>query len=194
MGKPANPQGVKILNTNQIAKAIDKIALQILEKHPDPRDLCLVGVHSGGDLLIRRVEKALSEKSGVKDLDLPKGMVEISFYRDDFTRLSQVPVHQATNIPFDPDDRTIILIDDVLFTGRTIRAALEGLFSQGRPGKVELAVLIERAHREFPIAADYVGLPLKTDRHQSVNVYLHLDPREDHAILEDHKYRTSQAS
>ncbi|MFH1057685.1 MAG: bifunctional pyr operon transcriptional regulator/uracil phosphoribosyltransferase PyrR [Pseudomonadota bacterium] len=178
-------------NSQQVARAIDRLAQGILERHPDPSRLGLVGVHSGGDLLVRRVEAALARLSGRAGLRLDKGLVDISFYRDDWSRLDQNPSIRNTDIPFDVESRELVLVDDVIFTGRTVRAALDAIFSQGRPARVELAVLIDRGHREYPIAPDYLGAMLPTQRHQSVNVYLYPDPAQDHATLEDHKYQTA---
>ena len=183
-------QNIKVpVRAPDIARAIATLARGILERHPDPRALALVGVHSGGDTLVRRVEDEMAGRLG-HPLELDKGLLEISFYRDDWSRLDQMPSPRATDIPFDVDGRDIILIDDVIFTGRTVRAALDALFSLGRPARVELAVLVDRGHREFPIEPDYVGVVMPTQRHQSVNVYLHDDPERDYATLEDHKYRT----
>jgi pyrimidine operon attenuation protein/uracil phosphoribosyltransferase len=97
-------------------------------------------------------------------------------------------------VPFDVNGRELLLIDDVIFTGRTVRAALDSIFSLGRPARVELAVLVDRGHREYPIQPQYVGHALKTQRHQSINVFLFQDPDKDHATLEDHKYQTLKAS
>ena len=179
-------------NSQQIHAGINRLAEGIMDRHPDPSGLALVGVHSGGGLLVRRVETALAGLSG-KSLNLDKGLVDISFYRDDWTRLTQMPSLKATDIPFNVNGRDIVLIDDVVFTGRTVRAALDAIFSLGRPSRVELAVLVDRGHREFPISPDYVGLRLPTERHQSVNVFLFEEPFKDHATLEDHKYRTLKA-
>lgn len=173
-----------------IAQGIERLAGGILERHPDPRRLALLGVHSGGDLLVRRVEEALGRCAGLADLKLDKGLLDIAFYRDDWSRLSQTPTLRATVIPFAVDCREIVLIDDVVFTGRTVRASLDAIFSLGRPARVELAVLVDRGHREFPIAPDYVGLTLATERHQAVNVFLHEDPSRDIVLLEEHKYQT----
>lgn len=189
---PSSPPKVSH-NSQQIHAGITRMAEAILERHPDPSRLALVGVHSGGGLLVRRVEAELARLSG-QSLSLDKGLVDISFYRDDWTRLTQMPALKATDIPFDVNHRDIVLIDDVVFTGRTVRAALDAIFSLGRPDRVELAVLVDRGHREFPISPDYMGLSLPTQRHQSVNVYLFDDPLKDHATLEDHKYRTLKAS
>ncbi len=180
-------------NSQQIHAGITRLAEGIMDRHPDPSALALVGVHSGGGLLVRRVEAELARLSG-QEFSLDKGLVDISFYRDDWTRLTQMPALRATDIPFDVDSRNIVLVDDVVFTGRTVRAALDAIFSLGRPDRVELAVLVDRGHREFPISPDYVGLRLPTQRHQSVNVFLFDDPLQDHATLEDHKYQTLKAA
>ncbi len=130
---------------------------------------------------------------GGNGFELDKGLVDISFYRDDWTRLSQVPQVRSTVIPFDVQDRTLVLVDDVIFTGRTARAAMDAIFSLGRPARLELAALVDRGHREFPIWPDYVGVHLDTHRHESVNVYLFDDPEQDYATVESHKYHTLKA-
>ncbi len=187
-------QPLTVFSAQDLHQGIDALARGIAERHPDPGSLGLIGVHSGGELLVRRVEAALSRVCGLNGLKLDKGLVDIAFYRDDWTRLTQVPILRSTVIPFDVAGRELILIDDVVFTGRTVRASLDAVFSLGRPARVELAVLVDRGHREFPIEPDYVGLQLGTQRHQSVNVYLFDDPVQDHAILEDHKYHTMKAA
>lgn len=177
-----------ILDNRQIAKATKLLAKSILARHNPPLDLALIGVHGGGDLLVRKLERALSDQFG-RQLSLDRGMVDISFYRDDFSRLSQFPSLQGTHIPFDVQGRHNLLVDDVIFTGRTVRAALDAIFSLGRPARVELAALVDRGHREFPIRPDYVGMVLDTLRHQSINVVLSPDGEGDLATLEDHKYQ-----
>ena len=178
-----------IFDAEQISKGIDNLAESIVNNgigfEPGPG---LIGVHSGGDLLVRRVEAAMGRLLGKKNYRLDKGLLDISFYRDDWSRLNQIPTLKATNIPFDVEGRQVILIDDVIFTGRTIRAAMDAIFSQGRPDCVKLAVLVDRGHREFPIQPDYVGLTLPTNRQQSVNVFLHETPGLDRATLENNKY------
>jgi len=191
MSLPATGQPRVAFNSQQIAQGIDSLALAILARHPDPRGLGLVGVHSGGDLLVRQVESALARLGGQPGLRLDKGLVDMNFYRDDWSRLAQMPSLRNTDVPFAVEGRDLVLVDDVIFTGRTVRASLDAIFSLGRPARVELAVLVDRGHREFPIEPDYVGLNLPTQRHQSVNVFLFDDPAQDHATLEDHKYQTS---
>ncbi len=178
-----------VYGAEELHQGIRRLGEAIASRHPRVEELALVGVHSGGDRLVKRVEAEMARAAG-RPLELDKGLVDISFYRDDWTRLTQVPSLKATDIPWEVEGRHIVLIDDVIFTGRTVRAALDAIFSLGRPARVELAVLIDRGHREFPIEPDYVGLRLHTERHQSVNVYLFEDPARDHATLEDHKYRT----
>ncbi len=179
-------------NAQEIAMGIDRLAQGVLSRHSDPNGLALVGVHTGGDLLVRRVEEALGRLAG-RALNLDKGLVDITFYRDDWSRMTQTPRVRATQISFDVQGRELVLIDDVIFTGRTVRSALEALFALGRPARVELAVLVDRSHREFPIQPDYVGLELPTQPHQSVNVFVFVEPERDYVTLEDHKYQTGHS-
>ena len=159
-----------------------------MRRRQDPAALGLVGIHTGGDLLLRRLEAAMSQASGAQ-LNLDKGLVDIAFYRDDWTRLRQVPKIKETVINFPVEGRRLVLIDDVIFTGRTVRAALEAIFSLGRPASVDLAVLVDRGHRELPIQPDFTGLSLATQRNESVNVFLFPDSGQDHVLLEPDKYR-----
>jgi pyrimidine operon attenuation protein/uracil phosphoribosyltransferase len=188
---PSQPQVV--LDSGQIAQGIQRLAREIHQRHPDPGELALVGIHTGGGELLDRLQAELGRLAG-RELELDKGLVDISFYRDDWTRLTQMPRLRSTDIAWDVGGRQIILADDVIFTGRTVRAALDAIFSLGRPARVELAVLVDRGHREFPISPDYVGHHLDTRRHQSVNLHLFPDPARDRATLEEHKYRTLKAA
>lgn len=188
MSTPARNTPKVVYNSQHIAKGLTKIASGILQKHPTWNDLAFIGIHTGGDLLLRRIIAELIRLSG-RDKRVDIGLLDIGFYRDDWSRLQQVPSVQDTVVPFVIDDRPVILVDDVVFTGRTVRSALEGIFSLGRPKSVELAVLIDRGHREMPIQPDYTGLSLPTTLDQSVNVFIHEQSDMDHAILEDHKYK-----
>lgn len=178
-----------IYSAGDIAQGIEHLARGLALRHPEPNGLGLVGVHGGGGLLVRRVEEAMARILGREKLGLAKGLVDISFYRDDWSRLTQVPILRDTIIPWDVEARPIVLIDDVIFTGRTTRSALEAIFSLGRPAQVELAVLVDRGHRELPLQPDLVGLTLQTQRSESVNVFLHEDPNQDHARLDTDKYK-----
>jgi pyrimidine operon attenuation protein/uracil phosphoribosyltransferase len=156
------------LNAEDIAAGVERLAAAIREKHAG-KPVALVGIRSRGDEVAERVLTLLSEED---DWDLSFGVLDISLYRDDFEHLHENPLLQESDIAFPVEGAHIILVDDVLFTGRTIRAALDALSDYGRPGKVELAVLIDRGHREMPIQPDYVGIALDTRRLDHVLVAL----------------------
>jgi pyrimidine operon attenuation protein/uracil phosphoribosyltransferase len=157
----------RTLNAEDIAAGVERLANSIREK-TDGKPLALVGIRSRGDEVAERVLNLLSED----DRELSFGVLDISLYRDDFEHLHENPALKESDIPFPVEGAHIILVDDVLFTGRTIRAALDALSDYGRPGKIELAVLIDRGHREMPIQPDYVGIPLDTRRLDHVWVSL----------------------
>ena len=156
-----------LLTADDIAAGVERLAKAIREKHGD-QPIALVGIRSRGDEVAERILTMLSEE----DRELAFGVLDISLYRDDFEHLHENPRHQESDITFPVDGAHIILVDDVLFTGRTIRAALDALSDYGRPAKVELAVLIDRGHREMPIQPDYVGIVLDTRRQDRVMVSL----------------------
>ncbi len=160
-----------VLEHDDLARTLRRIAHEIAEKNPVPDDLALVGIHTRGAVLARRLHALLAELTGT---ELPIGDVDISFYRDDLGSKSPAdqPVVHASHIEFDPSGKTVVLVDDVLFTGRTVRAAIDALFDYGRPQRVQLAVLCDRGHRELPIRPDYVGKNLPTAREERVNVRL----------------------
>jgi pyrimidine operon attenuation protein/uracil phosphoribosyltransferase len=157
----------RILNADEIATAVETLAESIRERTQD-KPIALVGIRSRGDEVAERLCNLLASED--RELDL--GVLDISLYRDDFEHLHENPTLQETDIPFVLDGAHVILVDDVLFTGRTIRAALDALSDYGRPAKVELATLIDRGHREMPIQPDYVGLRLETNRLDHVHVSL----------------------
>ena len=157
----------RILNADEIAVAVETLAESIRERTQD-KPIALVGIRSRGDEVAERLCNLLASED--RELDL--GVLDISLYRDDFEHLRENPTLQETDIPFVLDGAHVILVDDVLFTGRTIRAALDALSDYGRPAKVELAALIDRGHREMPIQPDYVGLRLETNRLDHVHVSL----------------------
>jgi pyrimidine operon attenuation protein/uracil phosphoribosyltransferase len=147
--------------------------------------MVLVGIRTGGVFLAGRLRKKILKERGV---ELPMGIIDITLYRDDWTRLSQTPEVKKTEIHFPIEDKNVLLVDDVLFTGRTIRAALDALLDLGRPRRVELAVLIDRGHRELPICADYIGKTLEISRQDSVNVELKEMAGVDQVVIEYSKY------
>lgn len=158
-----------ILDAKGVDDAVFRIAQEITQRHSDLEKVALVGIHTRGVHLAKRIRDAV-EKISAKALRT--GEIDITLYRDDWTKIGYSPVVQSTKIDFPVDDMIIILVDDVLFTGRTTRAALDELIDFGRPAKVELAVLVDRGMRELPIQADYVGVFEITDRHHMVNVML----------------------
>jgi pyrimidine operon attenuation protein/uracil phosphoribosyltransferase len=161
-----------VLEHDDLRRTLRRIAHEIAEKNPEPAWLAVVGIHTRGAVLARRLHTFLGELTGT---DLPIGDIDISFYRDDVGasghRLSQPVVHDS-HIDFDLAERTVVLVDDVLFTGRTTRAAIDALFDYGRPDRIQLAVLVDRGHRELPFRPDYVGKNLPTSREERVNVRL----------------------
>lgn len=158
-----------ILNADDLKRALTRIAHEILERNRGAGDLVLVGIHTRGIPLAARLAERIREMEGV---EVPTGRLDITLYRDDLTEVAHQPIIRETQVPIDIARRRIILVDDVLYTGRTIRAALDALIDLGRPSNIQLAVLIDRGHRELPIRADYVGKNLPTARDEIVKVKL----------------------
>ena len=160
-----------VLERDDLRRTLRRIAHEIAEKNPEAEGLAVVGIHTRGALIARRLHVLLAE---LTDATVPIGDIDISFYRDDVgaKEPASQPVVHASHIDFDLSGRTVVLVDDVLFTGRTVRAAIEALFDYGRPERVQLAVLCDRGHRELPIRPDYVGKNLPTARGERVNVRL----------------------
>ena len=165
--------------------SLNQICDQLLKRNPLLAGMVLVGIRTGGVFLAERLRQKLLQKMGI---DLPTGIIDITLYRDDWTRLSQTPEVKKAEIHFSIEDKHVLLVDDVLFTGRTIRAAIDALLDLGRPRRVELAVLIDRGHRELPIQADYVGKMLETSRQDSVDVELKELAGVDQVVIERRKY------
>src|SRR3954467_7571815 len=166
-------------------RTLVRIAHEGVEKTTDPQALVVVGIHRRGAHLACRLCDLLGD---LLDTDVPLGALDIAFYRDDLGQRPDAPVVGATELDFDLDGRTVVLVDDVLYTGRTVRAAIDALFDYGRPARVQLAVLADRGHRELPIRPDYVGKNLPTARDERVNVAVsELDGRDEVtiAILRD---------
>jgi pyrimidine operon attenuation protein/uracil phosphoribosyltransferase len=160
-------------------RTLVRIAHEIVEKNPDGT-IAIVGIHRRGAILAQRLHALTSE---LFDTEVPLGDVDISFYRDDLATRPGAPVVHATHLEFPIDGRTIVIVDDVLYTGRTVRAAVDEMFDYGRPARVQLAVLIDRGHRELPIRPDYVGKNLPTSHEQRVNVRVQeIDDRDEVTI------------
>jgi len=158
-----------ILKADDIDQLLMKMARDILEKHRGAENLVLIGIRTGGVFLADRLKGKILSLEGA---DIPRGNLDINLYRDDWTRIGHQPIVQKTELPFSLDGTQVILVDDVLFTGRTVRAAMDALIDFGRPDRIELAVLVDRGHRELPIQANYVGKHLETIHDTMVNVYL----------------------
>ena len=170
----------ELLNKKDIERILSRMAHEIIEKNKGTEDLYIVGIQRGGVHLARRISLRIRAIEGV---DVPVGSLDISLYRDDLSMRKEHPLVRKTDIPWDLTDRKIILVDDVLFTGRSIRAAMDALMDFGRPSQIQLAVLLDRGHRELPIRADYVGKNIPTSRGENIEVQLEEDGREDGVYL-----------
>lgn len=157
-----------VMDEGEIERAVTRMAHQVLEANHGAANVALVGIVTRGDALARRLASKIEEIEGVK---VPLGKLDISFYRDDFATHFAPEVH-STDISFDIDGKTVVLVDDVLYTGRTIRAALDALMDIGRPAAVQLAVLVDRGHRELPIRADFVGKNVPSASDENVRLFL----------------------
>lgn len=164
-----NNTGKTLYQAADIKEALFRMAGEIVSSRKDPAGLALVGIHTRGVFLAKRLRRKIAELAA---LDIPAGEMDINLYRDDWTGISHQPEVRSTRIDFDVNHRQIILVDDVLYTGRTIRAALDAIIDFGRPERIELAVLIDRGHRELPIQPDYTGLLVQTRKTEAVNVLL----------------------
>jgi pyrimidine operon attenuation protein/uracil phosphoribosyltransferase len=185
-----------VLDADRISRTLTRIAHEILERNRGIDDLALIGIRTRGVPIARRLAHAIrdivdrgpaSPGPNTSKADVPTGILDITLYRDDLMRhtVGPQPVIRRTEIPFSIDDKRILLVDDVLFTGRTIRAALDALIDFGRPKSIQLVVLVDRGHRELPIKADYVGKNLPTSLSQSVQVHLEeIDGRDEVEIQE----------
>jgi pyrimidine operon attenuation protein / uracil phosphoribosyltransferase len=173
----------QVMDADRMSRALTRIAHEILERNRGLDELALVGIRTRGVPLARRLARSLKEINGD---DVPTGALDITLYRDDLMRhpVGPQPVVRRTEIPFSIDDRKILLVDDVLYTGRTIRSALDALIDFGRPKAIQLVVLIDRGHRELPIKADYVGKNLPTSSRQSVQVRLLEIDAADEVVIE----------
>lgn len=175
-----NARSVRVMDAESISRALTRIAHEILERNKVAAELSLVGIRSRGVPLAERLANLIEGLEGHRP---ETGILDINLYRDDLSRIADHPVLRSTEIEFQVDDARIVLVDDVLFTGRTIRAALNGLIDLGRPKWIQLVCLVDRGHREIPIRADYVGKNVPTSRHEKVDVRLAETDGEDAVML-----------
>ncbi|KJS28421.1 MAG: hypothetical protein VR64_24780 [Desulfatitalea sp. BRH_c12] len=169
-----------ILNAADIDRILKRMAQEILEAHKGA-PIALIGIHTRGVYLARRLQQNIK---AFEATELPVGEIDITLYRDDWTQLTPHPVVKTTQIPFSVNGKRIVLVDDVLYTGRTIRAAMDAIVDFGRPGRIELAVLIDRGHRELPIQSNYTGQCIRTGKTDMINVLLKECDQEDRVVLE----------
>lgn len=176
-----------ILEEKDVAASIAGLARRIVENNPRMDNVALVGIRTGGAFLAARLQRAIADLRG--GAAPPLGVLDITLYRDDWTRIGPAPVVGKTELSFSLDDRTVILVDDVLFTGRTVRAAMDALIDFGRPRKIELAVLVDRGpdYRELPIMANYSGGIWRTGPDETINVFLKEGGERDHVTIDRKK-------
>ncbi|MDI6809675.1 MAG: bifunctional pyr operon transcriptional regulator/uracil phosphoribosyltransferase PyrR [Candidatus Eisenbacteria bacterium] len=172
----------KILDEEGVRRVLTRIAHEIVEKNGGTGHLALIGIRTRGVPLAERIRKMIA---AFENKELPMGTLDITLYRDDLELISPQPIVKRTDIPFNIQDKVVVLVDDVLFTGRTVRAAMDELIDFGRPREIQLAVLIDRGHREFPIRADYVGKNVPTSRKEIVHVELKEEDGVDGVTIEE---------
>lgn len=169
-------QQTLIFDKDAVRRAISRMVHEIAERNKGCHNLALIGIRTRGVYLARRFAEKILQLEGVK---VPVGILDINLYRDDLTLLDHQPIVKKTDIPFDITNKVLVLVDDVLFTGRTVRAALDALNDHGRPKTIQLAVLIDRGHRELPIRADYVGKQVSTKRNELIDLLLMETDKEE---------------
>jgi len=171
-----------VLDSKGMDRALTRMAHEIIEQNKGIKDLALIGIRTGGVPLSERLQQRIAAVEGTM---VPAGILDITLYRDDWSTLSQHPIVRKTEISFPVDNKNIVLVDDVLYTGRTVRAALDALIDLGRPQKIQLAVLVDRGRRELPIKPDFVGLSIRTSASEHVNVFLNEIAGRDEVVLEE---------
>jgi len=159
----------QVVDSETIARSVQRLSYEIAERDREVEKLAIVGIRTGGEFIARRIHQRIQEIEGI---EIPFGVIDITLYRDDLSHSTEQPLIKGTELSFRVSGHRIVLVDDVLYTGRTVRAALDAIIDFGRPDKVELAVLVDRGHRELPIRADYVGKNLPTHEAQMVRVVL----------------------
>jgi pyrimidine operon attenuation protein / uracil phosphoribosyltransferase len=169
-----------VMESGDMARAMTRIAHEILERNKGLKDLALVGIRTGGVHLAHRLARRIQDIEGAA---IPIGELDITLYRDDLALRKEQPILRRTSVPFDISGKIIVLVDDVLFTGRTIRAAMDGLIDLGRPAEIQLAVLVDRGHRQLPIKATYIGKNIPTSREENIQVLLEEAGDDDRVVI-----------
>jgi len=168
------------MESGDMTRAMTRIAHEILERNKGVKDLALVGIRTGGVHLAHRLARRIQDIEGAA---IPIGELDITLYRDDLALRKEQPILRRTSVPFDISGKIIVLVDDVLFTGRTIRAAMDGLIDLGRPAEIQLAVLVDRGHRRLPIKATYIGKNIPTSREENIHVLLEEAGDDDRVVI-----------
>ena len=169
-----------VMDAGDIARAVTRIAHEILERNKGVKDLALVGIRTGGVHLAHRLVRRIQE---IEAAAVPIGELDITLYRDDLSLRKEQPILRRTSVPFDISDKIVVLVDDVLFTGRTIRAAMDGLIDLGRPAEIQLAVLVDRGHRQLPIKGTFIGKNIPTSREEKIQVLLEEEGEDDRVVI-----------
>jgi len=173
-----------VMDEIQIRRALMRISHEILERNRGAQNIVIVGIRKRGDSLAKRIKEQIKD---IESVDIPFGVLDITLYRDDFTTIDYKPIVGKTEIPFDVTGKIVVLIDDVLYTGRTVRAALDAIVDFGRPKEIQLAVLVDRGHRELPIRPDYIGKNVPTSENELVEVRVKEVDGDDRVILREVK-------
>jgi len=169
-----------VMEAGDIGRAVTRIAHEILERNKGVKDLALIGIRTCGVYLAHRLVRRIHDIEGVT---VPVGELDITLYRDDLALRKEQPILRKTSVPFDISGKIVVLVDDVLFTGRTIRAAMDGLIDLGRPAEIQLAVLVDRGHRQLPIKATFIGKNIPTSREENIQVLLEEAGEDDRVVI-----------
>ena len=170
-----------VMDGRDMDRTLDRLCLEIIERNHGGGELAIVGIHTGGVFLAERLHRKICD---YEDMDLPLGYLDITLYRDDWSLVSQNPIVRRTDLGFQVEEYRIVLVDDVIFTGRTVRAAMDAIMDYGRPLSIQLAVLVDRGGRELPIQPDYAGICVRASRHQRVDVLFKEHGGQDQVVLQ----------
>jgi pyrimidine operon attenuation protein/uracil phosphoribosyltransferase len=171
-----------VMNSDAIERSIERLAMEILERNQGVENLAIIGIHTGGVFMASRLHEKITTH---EDNEVPTASLDITLYRDDWSLISQNPIVRKTNIDFTVEEKDVVLVDDVIFTGRTIRAAMDAIMDYGRPRSIQLAVLVDRQGRELPIQPDYTGICIRADVSERVDVLLSEDREGDEVAIGD---------
>ncbi|MCW5203823.1 bifunctional pyr operon transcriptional regulator/uracil phosphoribosyltransferase PyrR [Desulfobulbus sp. US1] len=171
-----------VMNSDAIERSIERLAMEILERNQGVENLAIIGIHTGGVFMATRLHEKITAH---EDNEVPTASLDITLYRDDWSLISQNPIVRKTSIEFSVEDKNVVLVDDVIFTGRTIRAAMDAIMDYGRPRSIQLAVLVDRQGRELPIQPDYTGVCIRADGSERVDVLLSEDRKGDEVVIDN---------